>query len=221
MTGYWRCGFLVLAVCTPAWAAAPPAATKPDPTVIQSPAALQERIKTQLRVTRPDYVVFVPEVTERSRERHGQRALPGLRRPRRLADGHLDAEHRRGPAGPAHRVRPEPRRGPHLEPAADHCRAGEGGRGPHGELGLSAGEPIGTDLRALQPERGQVRHVPAHDRASGRHLQRRQRPDLVDAADRAAAAQHPRQPGPELPAAIGSAGRSRSGWPRTAATWPA
>ena len=158
---------------------------------------------------------------QRSRERHGQRALPGLRRPRRLADGHLDPKHRRGPAGSAYRVRPEPRRGSHLEPAADHCRAGEGGRGAHGELGLSAGEPIGTDLRAVQPERGQVRHLPAHDRAAGRHLQRRQRPDLVGAADRAAAAQHPRQPGPELPAAIGSAGRSRSGWSRTAATWPA
>jgi alpha-L-fucosidase len=63
MTGYWRQAFFILGVVTPALAAAPPSANRPDPTLIQSSAALQERIKTQLKVTRPDYVVFVPEVT--------------------------------------------------------------------------------------------------------------------------------------------------------------
>ena len=40
---------------------APP---KPDPNFIASPADLQARIPTQLRITNPDFVVFVPEVAE-------------------------------------------------------------------------------------------------------------------------------------------------------------
>ena len=40
------------------------AAAKPDTNFIVSPAALQERIKGELRVTKPDFVVFVPKVTD-------------------------------------------------------------------------------------------------------------------------------------------------------------
>jgi len=36
---------------------------KSDPTLIASAAQLKERMPTELKVTRPDYVVFVPEVT--------------------------------------------------------------------------------------------------------------------------------------------------------------
>ncbi len=35
-----------------------------NPHFIDSPAALKERIKTELRVTRPDFIVFVPTVTD-------------------------------------------------------------------------------------------------------------------------------------------------------------
>jgi hypothetical protein len=41
--------------------AAPPA---PSTNFIASPAVLKERIKTELRVTKPDFVVFVPKVTD-------------------------------------------------------------------------------------------------------------------------------------------------------------
>ena len=42
-------------------AAAP--AKAPEP-IIASPADLKARIPTQLRITKPDYIVFVPEVTD-------------------------------------------------------------------------------------------------------------------------------------------------------------
>ena len=45
----------------PAKAAAP---TKPAVPLIASPADLKARIPTQLRITKPDYVVFVPQVTD-------------------------------------------------------------------------------------------------------------------------------------------------------------
>ena len=41
--------------------AAPPA---PSTNFIASPAVLKERIKTELRITKPDFVVFVPKVTD-------------------------------------------------------------------------------------------------------------------------------------------------------------
>lgn len=37
---------------------------KPDPTIIRSAAQLKERMKTELQVTRPDYVVFQPQVSD-------------------------------------------------------------------------------------------------------------------------------------------------------------
>ena len=37
---------------------------KPDPLLVPSLAKLKQRIKSELRVTRPDYVVFVPQVTD-------------------------------------------------------------------------------------------------------------------------------------------------------------
>ncbi|MFZ2642823.1 MAG: sialidase family protein, partial [Verrucomicrobiia bacterium] len=40
------------------------APVKPDPNFIASPADLKARIPKQLRATHPDYVVFVPEVTD-------------------------------------------------------------------------------------------------------------------------------------------------------------
>jgi hypothetical protein len=43
---------------------AAPAPAKPAEPIIASPADLKARIPTQLRITKPDYVVFVPEVTE-------------------------------------------------------------------------------------------------------------------------------------------------------------
>jgi len=52
----------VLAVFAPGFAAEP-AKTTPRP-LIASPADLKARIPGQLRITQPDYIVFVPEVTE-------------------------------------------------------------------------------------------------------------------------------------------------------------
>ena len=40
------------------------APAKPNPNFIASPAALKARIPKQLHITKPDYVVFVPEVTD-------------------------------------------------------------------------------------------------------------------------------------------------------------
>lgn len=40
------------------------APVKPDPNFIASPAELKARIPKQLRITKPDFVVFVPEVTD-------------------------------------------------------------------------------------------------------------------------------------------------------------
>ncbi len=40
------------------------APAKPDPNIIASPAELKARIPSQLRITRPDHVVFVPEVND-------------------------------------------------------------------------------------------------------------------------------------------------------------
>ena len=37
---------------------------KPDTNFIASPAALRERMKDELHVTKPDYIVFVPSVTD-------------------------------------------------------------------------------------------------------------------------------------------------------------
>jgi len=44
-------------------AAAPPPATPADPSIIQSAEQLKQRMRAELRATRPDYVVFVPQVT--------------------------------------------------------------------------------------------------------------------------------------------------------------
>ncbi len=41
-----------------------PAPAKPAEPLIASPADLKARIPTQLRITKPDYIVFVPEVTD-------------------------------------------------------------------------------------------------------------------------------------------------------------
>mgnify|MGYP000845341299 CR=1 FL=1 len=59
-------GLALVGVCLAAGAAEPKATLKPKPTgtFIASPADLKARIPTQLRITKPDYVVFVPEVTD-------------------------------------------------------------------------------------------------------------------------------------------------------------
>jgi len=41
-----------------------PGSQKPDPNAIPSVAGLKARMKSELRVTKPDYIVFVPEVTD-------------------------------------------------------------------------------------------------------------------------------------------------------------
>ena len=56
--------------------------SKADPNFIATAADLKQRIAAQLRITKPDYVVFVPEVVGDKVERHGQRALPRVRRAR-------------------------------------------------------------------------------------------------------------------------------------------
>ena len=55
---------ILLASVVPAVFAAQPPARKPDPTLIRSPAQLKQRMTEELRATRPDYVVFVPRVTD-------------------------------------------------------------------------------------------------------------------------------------------------------------
>lgn len=59
----WSALALLAFAATPA-AGAPAPAKPPPPPPIASPADLKARIPTQLRITQPDYVVFVPEVTE-------------------------------------------------------------------------------------------------------------------------------------------------------------
>jgi alpha-L-fucosidase len=44
--------------------AAPPPVKQLDPSIIQSAAQLKQRMQAELRATRPDYVVFVPQVTD-------------------------------------------------------------------------------------------------------------------------------------------------------------
>ena len=55
---------VVVVFLLPSLCAAQKAVTKPDPTLIQSAAQLKERMKTELQATRPDYVAFVPQVTD-------------------------------------------------------------------------------------------------------------------------------------------------------------
>lgn len=57
----------VPAATAPATAAAPtrtPTPARPPAPLIASPAELKARIPTQLRITKPNYIVFVPEVTD-------------------------------------------------------------------------------------------------------------------------------------------------------------
>lgn len=54
---------LILCILASACLAQTPA-PKPDPNFIATPADLKARIPAQLRITRPDFVVFVPEVTD-------------------------------------------------------------------------------------------------------------------------------------------------------------
>lgn len=57
-------GFLLSGLCSGQAAVKKATSVKPDPTRIQSAAQLKERMKAELHATRPDYVVFVPEVTD-------------------------------------------------------------------------------------------------------------------------------------------------------------
>lgn len=58
------CGLALPALPSASAADAPPAAAKAIPPVIATPADLKARIPGQLRITQPDFVVFVPEVTD-------------------------------------------------------------------------------------------------------------------------------------------------------------
>ncbi|MCX6899187.1 MAG: sialidase family protein [Verrucomicrobia bacterium] len=58
------CTTLLLAPLAGSLSAQTKAPAKPDPNFIASPAELKARIPKQLRITKPDYVVFVPEVTD-------------------------------------------------------------------------------------------------------------------------------------------------------------
>ena len=167
------------------------APAKPDPNFIASPADLKARIPTQLHITKPDFVVFVPEVTDDGVNDTGNEHFLVFDGP----DGSLMAVWTQSsaenfspgdPAGSAHRVLAEPtraRRGRSRASSPDRSS----GRRPHGELGLPAGEQVGPHLRPLQPAHRQVRHVRPSHRLAARHLQRRQRRDMVEAAERSRA----------------------------------
>jgi hypothetical protein len=58
------CGLALTALGPNSRAATAPAAGRPPAPVISSPAELKSRIPGQLHITKPDYVVFVPAVTD-------------------------------------------------------------------------------------------------------------------------------------------------------------
>ena len=140
-----------------------------------------------------------------------QRALPRLRRPRRLAHGRLDAEHQRAGRPGGNRIvfsrstttgSPGRRRRTWPGPATPQRP------GAHGQLGLPDGLEVRPHLRALQPQPGQQRLDPDAHRHDGRRLQRRRRQDLVQAADHPHAQEPLRRPRRQDPRASGSSGRS-------------
>lgn len=135
----------------------------------------------ELGRTSPDYVIYVPKGTDERFRISATSTFSSFRR----KDGHLrrslDPTRPRRAVQPAHRVRGIRRLGPELERAAHHRRreVRPGNRQRHVQLGISAGQPVGTHLRAVQQAYRRQRRIHAYDRQTGRHLQRRQREKLV------------------------------------------
>ena len=181
------CLFLGLAAATEA--------AKTNENYIASPADLKARIPAQLHITKPDFVVFVPQVAGNAVNDTGNEHFPRLRRARTASLMAVWTQSSAESQPDQHiAFSAELRRGCHVVQTADHCRAKAARRRSHGELGLPAGQHVRPHLRPLQPAHRQVRLVLPSHRLAARHLQRRQRSDLVAAAKRPRRPQPQRQP---------------------------
>ena len=120
----------------------------PGSEVIASPADLKTRIPAQLRITKPDYVVFVPAVTDAEVNDTGNEhflVFDGPKKSLMAVWTQSSAEAARS----AHHFFAKCRRGQDLVQASHHRRPKNARRRQHGKLGLSPGQQDRARLCAL------------------------------------------------------------------------